>query len=436
MSAFHLGSGPSSEPVVPHWKPPFREAFRLARRQMLTFLLLSAGGIATVVATLLWYHNDGKDLFEIPVFFGIGLLGVPVGQLVALTRLRTAVAGVVWSVVGISSIAFLAWLSPPEWIFVPWILFGFGFASGFLSLQHRWEMFAAFLPAMGWVGACIVILNEEGRVGEWQDNRLSAWLPVPLVILLCFVLAFGAWLLQKQNFHLELWQLLGGAPSRRLVHKGRGTVTAGARAVWATLLIGGLLFLFTAALAPYLWRTGRGDHDGDGGGGSGGESQPKEPGDGDPFDLEGLKQALEEFAEKAKDNSTWLLPLIPAFLVERPLRRWLQLWHLRNPLWRKANTDRIDGLWRYLKVGLADAGVQALPHESVEETVARAKAEGKLAPGLLEEAAAIYARTRYGLGVKPGDRERLQALAEQGFLQLRKPLTLWQRFKRAFARVD
>ncbi len=433
MSAFQLESGPSSEPVVKSWKPPFREAFRLARRQMLAFGLFSLGGIATVVATLLWYHNGGNDFFQIPLFFGAGLLGVPVGQLVALTRLRTALAGIVWSVVGVSSLMLLAWLGPPEWIFIPWILFGLGFASGFLSLQHRWEMFAAFLPAMGWVGACIVILNEEGQVGEWKDNRISAWLPIPLLILLCFVLAFGAYLLQKQNFHLELWQLLGGAPSRRLVHKGRGTVTAGARAVWATLLIGGLLFLFTAALAPYLWRTGRGD--GDGGDGDG-ETRPKEPGDdGDPFDMEGLKQALEEFAEGAKEKSTWLLPLIPAFLVERPLRRWLMLWHLRRPFWRKANTDRIDGLWRYLRVGLEDAGVQPLPHESVEETVARARAEGKLAPGL-EEAAAIYARTRYGLGVRPGDRERLEALAQQGYRALRQPLTLWQRFKRAFARVE
>ena len=420
-------------PVVSAWKPPFKDALKLARRPAIAFLAFAGGGIVAAVVTILAYNHSPSDLVEVPLSFGAGLLGVPVGQALSLFRIRTAIVLPAWAFLGTVFLIFAGSSGLPSIVVLPVVLGAFGFMSGFLSLQHRWELFAAFLPALGWVGSVMVILNEEGRVSAWQDEKLSAWLPIPLLLLLGFVVSFGAYLLQKQTFHLELWQLLGGAPSRRLVHKGRGKIVVGKRALLSVLGLGLLLFVFTAVVSPYLWRTGRGDRDGGGGGDGGGEQH--EPGDGDPFDVEGLKRALEEFAEQARDKSTWLLPFLPAFLLERPIRRWIQLRHLRRPFWRKANTDRIEDLWHYLRVGLADAGHEPRPAESVEETTARLRREGRMPAGL-EEAASIYARTRYGLGVRPGDLERLQALAVQGFAELRAPLSFWQKLKRAYTRVD
>jgi hypothetical protein len=288
--------------------------------------------------------------------------------------------------------------------------------------MHRWELLASFWPAVGWIGGVFVILNEEGRVRQWEHDKVSAWLPVPLFYLACFLVLWLFYLAAKQAARIEMWQALSGAAARRVARAEAKKARAAAipkKNVLALLVLAGVLFAGTAVLAPYLWRTGKGDHEGHQ------QVDPDEPKHELPnVDAEGIARQLQALATAAKNTLPKLWPLLLLFLLYRPAKRGLLLAHLKAPLVPTPPSERIDNLWEYVRIAAEDAGVVPTSADSVEQLMKRIR-EAHRGSAALDEAAEIYVRTRYGFTVQPGDAIAMRARAIEAATTIRKDLGPW-----------
>lgn len=419
----------TSRTRVPRWTPPLREALRLAWRPALAYFVFTALGSLTLVLTSAWYsRGSGRDVLMFALGTAAGLVGVLAGQGIAILRLRALpvfiasgcfVAGAVWM---------LQLADPPggEYIAVPLVFFCFAFPCGLLSLMHRWELLASFWPAVGWIGGVFLILNEEGRVQEWEENKISAWLPVPLVYLGCFLLLWLFYLAAKQAARVEMWQALSGAAARRVSKAEAKKTRASAiprRNVVPLLVVAALLFGGTALLAPYLWRTGKGDREGQR------ESSQHDRAQRAPsFDGEGILRQLQKMAAAAKETLPKLWPLLFLLLLYRPAKRALLLSHLKTPVVPTPPSERIDNLWEYIRIAAEDAGVVPTSADSVEQLMTRIRAVERSTPAL-ESAAEIYIRTRYGFTVQRGDAIAMRGHATVAAKSLRERLGVWATVK-------
>ena len=362
------------------------------------------------------------------------MLGVLAGMLVAVLRARTLpvfVAGI--ACVTVASIL-IAMAHPPfgEEIAIIIVFFCFAFPCGMLALQHRWELFASFWPAVGWIGGVFVIINKEGRLTQWEQDKVTAWLPVPLVFLACFLVLWLFYLSAKQAMRVELWQSLSGAVARRISKKAVvGAIPR--RNVLPMLFAAVLLFGVVALLAPYLWRTGKGDHEGKNG--KPGDGQVEKPNDygegkkpGPSMDGEAIVEQMKELAKAAKNTAVHLWPLLLLLLLYRPAKRALLSTHLLTPVVPTPPTERIDNNWEYVRIAAEDAGVVPAPSDSIEQLLTRIR-EKQLGGPALARAAEIYARTRYGFTVGRGDPIAMRQHAIDAGKELRVNLGAWDYVK-------
>ena len=417
---------------VPRWSPTFVQALRLAWRPALVYFLFTVGGMAALVGSALWYDGASKLL---PIALGVvaGIVGILMGMLVAILRARTLpvfIAGI--ACVTIASIL-IAMAHPPggEEIAIIIVFFCFAFPCGMLALQHRWELFASFWPAVGWIGGVFVIINKEGRVAEWEQDKVTAWLPVPLLFLACFLVLWLFYLSAKQAMRVELWQSLSGAVARRISKKaGVGAIPR--KNVLPMLLAAVLLFGVVALLAPYLWRTGKGDHHGKSGGGQ--VERPTEYGDGKEkkpgpsMNGEAIVEQMKELAKAAKNTAVHLWPLLLLLLLYRPAKRALLSTHLLTPVVPTPPTERIDNHWEYVRIAAEDAGVVPAPSDSIEQLLTRIR-DKQLGGPALARAAEIYSRTRYGFTVGRGDPFAMRQHAIDAGKELRVNLGAWDYVK-------
>ena len=421
---------------VPRWKPSFVQALRLALRPALAYFVFAIGGYAALLGTVVWYEGASK---VVPIGLGCaaGVAGLVAGLLVAVLRARTLPVLVVGGICVTVATILLFMAHPPfgEQIALMIVLFCFAFPCGMLSLQHRWELFASFSPAVGWIGGVFVIINEERRIEQWEQDKVTAWLPVPLVFLGCFLLCWLFYLAAKQAMRVELWQSLSGAVARRISKKAVvGAIPR--RNVLPMLFAALLLFGVVAVLSPYLWRTGKGDHDGKGGKKPhDGQVEDHGYGDGQPekkngpsVDGEAIVQQMKELANAAKNTAVKLWPLLLLLLLYRPAKRALLKTHLLTPVVPTPPTERIDNHWEYVRIAAEDAGVVPAPSDSIEQLLVRIREKGLGGPGLMA-AAQIYARTRYGFTVGVGDPLAMRQHAIDAGKELRVNVTAWEAVK-------
>lgn len=414
---------------VARWTPGFVPSLRLVLRPALAYLVFTATGFMALMGCAAWYER-GRDLVE--MFFATiaGLIGVLLGQLIAVLRFRAAPVFIAGAISTVTGAYLLAMTSLPSIIpsqLVPAVIFFFfAFPCGLLSLQHRWELLASFWPAVGWIGSVFYILNKEGRVSEWEEDKVSAWLPVPLVMLAFFLVLWLVYLASKQAMRVELWQSLSGAAARRIAKKA--TVTALPRKnLLPILVVAAALFAITAVLAPFLWRTGKGDREG-------GKvrvddtEQAEEPRRGPKIDGDVIAEQLRQLAQAAKKTGLKLWPLLFLLLLYRPAKRALLTTHLLTPIVPTPPTERIDNLWEYVRIAAEDAGVVPSPSDSVEQLLARIQEKGLGGPAVAR-AAEIYARTRYGFTVARGDALAMRPQAIEAGRELRARLTTWDRVR-------
>lgn len=421
-----------SSPVA-RWQPPFFESLKLAWRPLLVYLVFTLLGFVALFGTIASYERGtGTKLFELFVALSAGIAGIVAGQAVALLRFRTLpvlLFGGLSVAAGIYVLV-VARADLPDVVGLALFFFCFAFPSGMLALHHRFELLGLFWPAVGWIGSVMVILNEEGRVDEWSANKVSAWLPMPLFFLFCFVVGLLIFMAQKQAMRVSLWQALSGATERRVQKKT--AVSAIPRKNLLPLLGAAvILFAFTAVLAPYLWRTGKGDRGENQGKPDSGEMQERrtgEPRKGPSIDGEAIAKAVASAASSAKTALHTLWPLLILALFYRPAKRALLTSHLVTPIFPTPPSERIDNLWEYVRIAAEDAGTVPQASDAVEDFVARAKKSGR-ATAALDEAARIYTRTRYGFVVAPGDGLSMRKVAVPAARALRSGMTGWERIK-------
>ncbi len=415
---------------VPHWTPGFREALKLAWKPLATYALFSVSAFIALMLAILDSHSAASEMGKIGLICLGGLAGVGVGQIVALKRLKTAPAIAVAVLLITLSFTLLAEVGssggdgPFFEIVLPAVaFFVMAIPCGILSLQHRYELLAAFWPAVGWIGAVIVILEEQQRLNDWQVDKVKVWTPQTVAILAGFVVTLMIYLAAKQTMRVELWQALSGATERRISR--RTTLAAVPRKNLLPLL--GLALALTgvvAVLAPYLWRTGPGKD------GGGGEPSDEPEGDGPKIDGDALARTLQQMAQASLAALKHLWPLLLLFVFYRPLKRVLLLRHLRKPFVPTPPSERIENLWEYVRIAAEDAGVVTLPADSVEELVARIRESHPTAAspeGPLDRAAAIYTTTRYGFVIESGAAARMQIEAEAVARQLRATIGFGKR---------
>jgi hypothetical protein len=422
---------------VPRWAPPLRDAIRLAWRPALAYFIFSALGSLVLFLNFLWYAHDtsGKDVVTIVLGIGAGMFGITLGMFLAVLRLRALPVFVVTCVCLLVVFWLLASANPPggEAIAIPILFFSFAFPCGLLALMHRWEIFASFWPAVGWIGSVFVVLNEEHRVHEWEESKVSAWLAMPLIYLACFLVLWLVYFAAKQAARVEMWQALSGAAARRIAKKDearRGRVGAlPRRNIGALLVVAALLFAATAVLSPYLWRTGKGDREGQ----DHGEVQHDDKPRPQPPNLDGeaIARQLQKLAQAAKNTLPHLWPLLLLLLLYRPTKRLLLLAHLKAPIIPTPPSERIDNLWVFVRIAAEDAGVIPTSADSVEELMRRMHATGHATPAL-SKAAEIYCRTRYGFVIAPGDAMAMRAAAIEAASSLRKGLAPSAHLKNLF----
>ena len=406
------------------------EAWVAARPALRAYWLFSLGGMVALSIAILGYERHFvRDLGILATMAAGAGTGTLLGNWLAIRRLR-----VFWMALFAVAFFFVVTLLAAHGLRADLVLaflytFLFGTVCGHLAIQHRFELVASFVPIVGWGGSIMVILNRMHRVEVWEQSKVSSWLPVPLLFLALGSVGFVAFLAGNQRHRLDVWRGLGGTITREEADGAPPPV----RRLRPIVALGLFTFLATALISPYLWRTGRGDRPSDDPGRPTGDKEHKIKLDGDE-----IIERLKELAERVKENAERTLPfLVPFFLAQRPLRRLFLISHWRSPFWRTSPTDRVEGLWRLVRLACADAGLRMHESDTLEDLVERA---APLLPperaAELRAVAARYRRVRYGLGLLPDDAEQMGHGVDRAYAGLRAPLSRWQRVRSWFRRIE
>jgi hypothetical protein len=413
------------------------------------FFLLVMFGAFSVAALLDDPSSEGMmflGFFGLVTFSSVGL-----GQVLALLRVRDWVLYTLWAaiwaggaffgVLGAMSIGAAA--GPLMILFFIYIFLGPMFmVAGAYSIRVGRAIFGAWVPLMYASGTAIIMAENSGRVAEWHaGNKWAVWDVFTFGILGLGIVLLLAFLVTRESHRLHLWRR-----SKRGMGKGSIKETGAARPRLSCMGWGLLAFLAiglsvgTAAVAPYLWRTGPGDRDSDnqyeGDPQDGGQDRHQDGKNGDS-PQERVERQVESVGEEVQRNmqpvtdqgldllSTLLILLllwILAVLVFwRPVRRLLTIRHLRDPFWTVSATKRIENGWRMVEIAMGDAGVPPRPGEPAVSLVTRAgpmlkklKA-GKVEVHGLEDAAMVRDRIAYGLGVGPEDVALMNHVADWAY---------------------
>ncbi len=407
------------------YTPGLLAAIKIARKPLLAYLLFCLIGFLVFATTVLTEsHSSEKTAFELLVACVAGIVGVLSGQLLALLRLRViplVIAATITLVVGITAMTTTSF-HLPETLAISVVFFTFAFPCGLLSLQHRFELLSIFWPSVGWIGAVFTLLNAEHRVVQWQENKLSAWQPLPLAILFGFLVLLLAVLAMKQTVRVELWLALSGTATRRL-EKQRELAVLPRKNLFPMLVVVLVLFVFTAVLSPFLFRTGKGER-----GSKETQTTEPEPDRTPKIDEDAVMRMLEKMKEGARKASYTLWPLLLLAILYRPAKRALLVSHLKAPIIPSPPSERIENLWEYVRIAAEDAGVEPSPSDSVEDLLRRVK-DARFVSADLAACAEIYARSRYGFVLRPGDAMAMKKPSLAAARELRRDMTFLQRVR-------
>jgi hypothetical protein len=410
-------------------------------RELLRPILLYWVFLGTMYAafcTAILIDSPSTDGLTALLMFGLVTAGsVALGQVMAILRLRDWIVYLYWAFMwtgGMMFGIFSAAVAGPAAILVfIWVFFSpFFVLGGLWSLRVNRGILASWVPLIYAVGTALTIAEGKGKVATWKEgSKWAVWDVFTFSVLGAAIVFMLAYLVMRETHRLHRWR---SGPLAPLAGTVRESGDARPRlTIFGWMLLGMLgmgLAVGTAAISPYLWRTGPADGDGSSSGEPGEEpaepqsgQQPGEPKD--PRDqarqqadtvIEQIEQDMQERMEESISLLGTLLLLLLLFLGAlltfwRPGRRLLTVRHCRDPLWTVPTTTRIEQGWRLVEIALADIGVPARPGEPAESLYARAApALEKLSGGAREvhgllEAARIRDRVAYGLGVAPGEAE-------------------------------
>lgn len=439
------GPQPTREMVLPPWlvagvpREGLREGFSRARWLLLAYWLLTATGfvLLCLVATLYWHSaNAGIGMMVLVL---VSALGIALGNLLALIRTRPwVIQTVIWGAM-IATCAAGIGLGPVVVLYGLMFLWSVG--CGHLTLQRRFSLATLWIPVVCWTGVILTILDHAGRMHAWQGgHKEGVWQPVTLGLLFLLILMFFFFLAAQEHYHVLVWQASGmGTPATLARHKVKGAMRLTGRGLAAIVALTALVGGSVALVSPYLWRTGPVRRD------NGRDAQPEPqrrrqgpPRDAPDWDGDALNRAMRRMVREVEEQSKSALPFVPLFLLRRPMRRWWLLRRLRRR--NGPPSERAAGLWRYIVIGLGDAGMAPRPGEILEDMVVRVNTararEGHPPVDGLAESVAVYARVRYGLGIPQGAVDALHESAERAYAEVRRPLGPWARLRGWFRKLD
>ena len=232
------------------------DTFRQARRLLVAYWLYAGAGSLLLSAALLATRRTSlrsTTRGEVLLVLVACLVGLAAGQWLALLRLRAFPVFISCAFAWASSQLVLAIVLGFQHPFARPLTFGaVWLLSGFFSLRPRLALVAYFCGAAGWIGAAVVILNaHHERLRVWRLIRQAGWLPWTLLLLAGFLVTLLVYLVARQGYRLSLWQSLAGdEPPPGWGEAPRGPLLAPRNCI-PLLVLGGLLFAFTAGVSPH-----------------------------------------------------------------------------------------------------------------------------------------------------------------------------------------
>ncbi len=444
MSSTPETPAPQAVMVLPPWlvagvaREPLRESLERARWVLGSYWLLLGSSYVVLFATAkTWWHGD---LGMTAVLLVASALGVAVGNALALARLRPWLVQVlVHGTLMASCLSTFAGMPPLAILVIGSFLWSLG--GGHLTLQRRGSLVALWIPMICWAAAIITILEQNGRLHQWQSgHKEGVWQPMTLALLFMVIVEFFFFLAGQEHYHTQVWQAGATAtPMSLTTHRAIGATRITKRGVTAVIALALVATFFVEKVSPYLWRTGpqeSRDH---------GRDPPRERENRRPRsppepDWDALVRSLERSLHEAERQARDVLPFVPLFLLNRPLRRAWLLRRLRRPLGAVSPSERAANLWRYVLIALGDVKMSPQPGEALDHTITRViearAATGEPAPEGLSDACEVYQRIRLGLGIPAGSIESLEASAARVFATVRAPMTRWQRARSWWRKLD
>ena len=430
--------------ILPPWwrggapREPLGESFARARWLLATYWLLLVSGYVALVGAAFRFGGANADVAALlPMLVAASTFGVAGGNLLALLRLRAwVVQSTVWGFIALSCVVAL---SAGPWIAGAALSFLTGLGCGHAAMQRRSLLVALWGPAVCWAGAILPVLEGHGGIRRWEIGvKEGVWDPTALALLGSLAALYLAFLAGQSSYHNAVWAAGGTESQDTQVHaRVEPTLHLTRRGALALALLGALVTATTALVAPYLWRTGpadaRREHPGappttppprDG---EGHRRRPARP------DRQALRDAVLRAAHHAREQVEDVLPFLPLFVLNRPVRRWWRLRRLRRGGRREEPTERALRRWEYVVVALGDVGIRVLPGDTADELVAKVDAQ-RAALGLgsipeLHAAASEVDRVRFGLGIPAGTIAALEDHAVRAYEEIRAPMTRGQQLR-------
>lgn len=424
--------------ILPPWlvagvaRETLRETLARAKWVLASYwLLLVSSYAALFVTAATWWHGD---LGATAAMLVVSAVGVALGNGLALARVRPWVVQV--AVYGTLALACATTMvGVPAALVVGVIALVWSIGAGHLALHRRGSLLALWIPMSCWTAAIVTILEKNNRLHAWQaGHKEGVWQPATLALLFTVIVEFFLFLAGQEHYHAQVWQSGATAsPMSLSAHRAVGATRITKRGLTAVLVLSLVASGLVAKLAPYLWRTqATGTHHTEPESG-----RPREVPDPDLDALvRSIKRSLREAARQARD----VLPFVPLFLLNRPVRRLFLLRHLRRPLREVTPSERAGNLWRYVLIALGDAKLAPGTGESLDHTVERVvsvrNAQGYAMPEGLAETCEVYQRIRFGLGIPTGSIDALQASAERAFVTVRAPMSRYARAASWWRRLE
>lgn len=448
----------------------FGQRLREVARLLIIYWLFLFMMFAAFSLAILVDDPSAGSIGALAFFAGITVVGVLVGQLAALARLRDWVLytnlAAFWTL-GMALSVFTALAAGTLGAFIAAfvLLFPLFVIGGAWSLRAGRALVGTWVPLLYATACAIVVAENKGSVESWhQGDKWAIWDGYTLVVLVVCILLMLGFLIARETHRLQLWRHGPAAPLAGTVRE-TGAARPRLSCLGWVLVAGLALFLSvgTAVLAPYLWRTGPGDRESDNGGGEPVDepyTQPDEPtekaktekkpskvkerwdkarGDSDKEMSEATRPAPNQGLDPLMTLLTSLvLFLLLLFTFWRPARRLLLTRHFERALLRRSPTDRIRNGWRLVEIALGDAGVEPRPGEPAATLLRRAlPVLQRISPAGVEvhglaEAAEIRDRVEYGLGVHPEDVRQMERVARWTYHTVWDRLSEWERVKQVY----
>ena len=432
---------------------------------LVTYWLLTLLSLSLFLISMTIY--DGFDLEAIVVFSSVTIVGIILGQIAAILRLRESF-GCVHGCAAWALGMLIAIVVPVlgTYFMVYALLGSIFFFAGMWSLRAGRDVWACWPAILYGGGSAVIAANSQGKVSAWEaGNKLVVWDVLSFGFFVAVVVAILFYLAIRERHRLFHWRYGARATmkSDSLEHSNQGQARMGCGGwSWADR------FWFYRGRCPDGLSSGarRGEEGGgrmshqirqqaepEAQGRKKGKRKASNSDGGDGMDSADMVQRAEEMMEQAQKAAQqafnilyyllWILFILLMLyaIFYRPMHRLFWIRHYRQPLWKVPNTTRILNYWRLLCIGFRDAGVEVSPASTANQLLEAVNAQqaeefGTIVIPGLDDSVEILDRVRFGLGVRPEDISTMEDVALSAYDTLWGRLGSWAQVRALYRKID